>query len=51
MVSVSDRQVILHFHPQPRDFAQLPHRIIRYNLSGVVSRCLIGDDRMKLATF
>jgi hypothetical protein len=42
---------IIEFHPQPQDFAQLPHCIIRYNLSGVVNRSLIGSDRMKLATF
>ena len=42
---------ILVFHPLRRCFARLPHYIIRYNLSGVVNRRLIGDDRMKLATF
>ena len=42
---------IIEFHPQPLDFAQLPHCIIRYNLSGVVNRHLTGDERMKLATF
>jgi hypothetical protein len=42
---------ILELHPQCRGFARLPHCIIRYNLSGVVNRRLIGGDRAKLGDF
>jgi len=42
---------ILEFHPQRRRFARLPRCVIRYNLSGVVNRRLIGGDRAKLGSF
>jgi hypothetical protein len=40
---------LLELTLNPEAFARLPHCIIRYNLSGVVNRRLIGDDKMKLA--
>jgi hypothetical protein len=41
---------ILEFHPQCRGFARLPY-CIRYNLSGVVNRRLIGGDRANFGDF
>jgi len=43
-------RIIVDCHPQPRGFTGFPF-CIRYNLSGVVNRRMIGDDKMTLATF
>lgn len=47
----SRRQSLSTSTLNPEAFRGFPHCIIRYNLSGVVNRRMIGDDKMKLATF
>jgi hypothetical protein len=49
-LKIASRRQIVDCHPQPRGFTGFPY-CIRYNLSGVVNRRMIGDDKMTLATF
>jgi hypothetical protein len=42
---------ILEFRPQYGGLARLPHRIIRYNLSGVVNRRVVGGGTANFGDF